>query len=69
MEGGGGFVGVHGAAGTRYRYWDWYTDELLAARFIGHPSSPQIQETPVQLEDRSHPATRCHGIRYSLPPG
>ena len=59
LLGGGGFVGVHGAAGTRYRFWDWYTDELLRARFIGHPLLPQLQTARVIVEDRSHPATQA----------
>ncbi len=55
-EGGGGFVGVHGAAGTRYRYWNWYTDVLLGGgRFVGHPALPQFQEATVVVEDRDHP--------------
>ena len=58
LAAGGGFVGVHGAAGTRYRFWDWYTDELLHARFIGHPLFPQLQTARVLVEDRAHPATR-----------
>jgi uncharacterized protein len=58
LLGGGGFVGVHGAAGTRYRFWDWYTDELLRGRFIGHPLFPQLQTARVVVEDRAHPATR-----------
>jgi type 1 glutamine amidotransferase len=59
LAAGGGFVGVHGAAGTRYRFWDWYTDELLHARFIGHPLLPQLQTARVIVEDRTHPATRA----------
>jgi len=56
VEAGGGFVGVHGAAGTRYRYWDWYTDVLLGGgRFIGHPNMPQFREARVVIEDRAHP--------------
>ena len=56
VEGGGGFVGVHGAAGTRYRYWDWYTDVLLGGgRFIGHPNFPQFRNARVDVEDRTHP--------------
>ena len=51
-------MGVHGAAGTRYRFWDWYTDELLRGRFIGHPLFPQLQTARVVVEDRAHPATR-----------
>jgi type 1 glutamine amidotransferase len=56
---GGGFVGVHGAAGTRYRFWDWYTDVLLRARFVGHPLLPQIQSARVVVEDAAHPAMRA----------
>jgi uncharacterized protein len=56
---GGGFVGVHGAAGTRYRFWDWYTDELLRGRFVAHPLFPQLQTARVIVEDRTHPATRA----------
>jgi len=55
---GGGVVGVHGALGTRYRYWDWYTDSLLLGRFVGHPLSPQLQQAAVQVLDHEHPATR-----------
>jgi len=64
VEAGGGVVGVHGAAGTRYRYWDWYTDVLLLARFIGHPVWPQFQEAAVLVEDGSHPATRHLPARW-----
>ena len=56
---GGGFVGVHGAAGTRYRFWDWYTDVLLRGRFVAHPLFPQLQTARVIVEDRTHPATRA----------
>ena len=53
-------VGVHGAAGTRYRYWDWYTDTLLGgARFIGHPLSPQFRQARVIIEDPHH-VTMAH---------
>jgi type 1 glutamine amidotransferase len=65
VEGGGGFVGVHGAAGTRYRFWDWYTDELLRGRFVGHPIFPQLQTARVVIEDRLHPATA--GLPESFP--
>lgn len=60
IENGGGFVGVHGAAGTRYRYWDWYTDDLLGGgRFTGHPMMPQFREATVLVEDTDHP-TMAH---------
>ncbi len=56
IEGGGGFVGVHGVGGTRQRFWGWYNDVLLRALFIGHPMFPQFQQATVQVEDSSHPA-------------
>jgi type 1 glutamine amidotransferase len=55
---GGGFVGVHGAGGTSYEFWDWYQDLLLGARFTAHPMLPQFQRARLVIEDRSHPATR-----------
>jgi type 1 glutamine amidotransferase len=64
-EAGGGFVGVHGAAGTRYRYWDWYTDVLLGGgRFIGHPVSPQFREARVHVEDTEHPTMSHFGASF-----
>jgi hypothetical protein len=59
LEQGGGFVGVHGAAGTSYEFWDWYKDMLLGARFTAHPMLPQFQKARLVIEDRSHPATRA----------
>ncbi len=57
IDTGGGFVGVHGAAGTRFEFWDWYQQDLLKGRFIGHPLFPQIQTATVNMENRDHPAT------------
>ncbi|MEU6043001.1 ThuA domain-containing protein [Streptomyces griseus] len=51
-SGGGGFMGVHSAACTEYR-WPYY-EELLGARFSGHPA---VQPGTVLVEDRNHPAT------------
>ncbi len=58
IENGGAFVGVHGAAGTRFDYWDWYKNELLKGQFIGHPMFPQFQKATVRFEDLTHPATK-----------
>lgn len=44
---GGGYVGLHGSAGDPTYFWDWYPDTLIGARFAGHPSNPQFQETRV----------------------
>jgi hypothetical protein len=64
IEQGGGFVGVHGAAGTRYRFWNWYTDGLLRGRFLGHPLLPQLQPARVVVEDRTHPAMAQFGADF-----
>ncbi len=65
IEGGGSFVGIHGAAGTRFRYWDWYTDVLLGGgRFIGHPMNPQFREATVHVEDPSHPIVSHLGTSF-----
>ena len=56
IEGGGGFVGVHGSAGDPVYFWDWYADTLIGARFAGHPRDPQFQDARVVVEDAAHPA-------------
>ena len=49
---GGGFLGIHSAAGTEY---DWpYYGTLVGARFRSHP---EPQPAVVTVRDRSHPAT------------
>ncbi len=63
VEGGGGFVGVHGSAGDPVYFWDWYPDTLIGARFIGHPSNPQFQDAKVQVE------ISANGIAKDLAPG
>jgi len=65
IDDGGGFVGLHGAAGTRYRYWDWYTDTLLGgARFTGHPMMPRFREATVVIEDTEHPTMAHFGDQF-----
>lgn len=56
IEGGGGFVAVHGSAGDPSYFWDWYPDTLIGARFAGHPSDPQFQDARVVVADAEHPA-------------
>jgi type 1 glutamine amidotransferase len=49
---GGGYVGVHLAAGTEY---DWpYYGGLVGAFFDAHP---EVQRAAFEIEDQSHPAT------------
>ncbi len=52
VEGGGGYVGVHGAADTGYD-WPWY-GQLVGAWFDRHP---EIQPARFVTEDATHPAT------------
>jgi uncharacterized protein len=65
MEGGGGFVGVHGAGGDPTYSWKWYVDTLIAAQFIGIASSPQFQQATIKVEDLSDPATRLLPAEWS----
>lgn len=58
IEQGGGFVGIHGAAGDPATFWDWYTDTLVGARFLGHPSSPQFQSAKLRVEPGKDPVTK-----------
>ncbi len=52
IQNGGGFVGVHSAAGTEPS-WGWYGD-LVGARFQSHPA---IQQATVVVTDQTHPST------------
>ncbi len=58
MERGGGFVAVHGAGGDPVYFWDWYVDNLIGARFIGHPIRKQFQPARIVVEGRDHPAAK-----------
>lgn len=60
--GGGGYVGIHGSGGDYIYDWDWYVDELVGARFIGHPSDPQFQWAVL------HTQRNATGIGAGLPP-
>jgi type 1 glutamine amidotransferase len=50
---GGGYVGAHAAADTEYN-WPFY-GMLVGAWFASHPA---IQQATINIEDRSHPATK-----------
>ncbi len=53
IRSGGGFVGVHSASDTEYR-WAWY-GRLVGAYFAHHP---EIQDATIHIEDRTHPSTK-----------
>jgi type 1 glutamine amidotransferase len=52
IQSGGGFVGIHSASDTEYR-WAWY-GQLVGAYFASHPV---IQHATVRLEDPGHAST------------
>ena len=60
VEAGGGFAGFHGSGGDPAYFWDWYADDLIGARFLGHPGSPQFQTGRIVVEDTKSPIT--HGL-------
>jgi type 1 glutamine amidotransferase len=63
IEGGGGFVGIHGSGGDPIYFWDWYPDKLIGARFVGHPSDPHFQDAKITVEQ--HP----DGLGAGFEPG
>lgn len=56
IEKGGAYIGVHGSAGDPVYFWDWYADDLIGARFAGHPMNPQFQDARVVVDDKANPA-------------
>lgn len=52
IQAGGGFVGVHAAADTEYK-WPWYGG-LVGAYFKSHP---EIQEAKIDVTDAGHVST------------
>jgi cytochrome c len=52
IRSGGGFVGIHSASDTEYK-WAWY-GRLVGAYFASHP---EIQPAMIGVEDRTHPST------------
>ena len=50
LEQGGGFVGLHAAGDDSHNVWPWYQNEVIRARFIGHPLKPQFQSATVRIE-------------------
>lgn len=59
VENGGGWVGIHAAGDNSHEAWDWYVRNMIGTKFIGHPMSPQFQKATMNVEDRTHPATRA----------
>ena len=62
VRGGGGIVGVHGAADSHY-HWDWY-GRMIGARFARHPAGTPTGQ--VAREPGDHPAIRHFPDRVAL---
>lgn len=60
VRGGGGVVGIHGAADSHYN-WPWY-QQLIGGHFVRHPSG--TPEGALQVIDKSHRAAR--GVDASM---
>jgi cytochrome c len=55
IRSGGGFVGVHAAADTEYK-WPWY-NKLVGAYFKSHPNNPNVRKAVINVTDKNHPST------------
>lgn len=55
LSDGGGYVGIHAAGDDSHRAWPWYQEEVIRARFIGHPANPQLQQAEMYLEQPVDP--------------
>jgi type 1 glutamine amidotransferase len=53
IRSGGGFVGVHAATDTEYK-WPWY-NKLVGAYFLSHP--PEQQPAVIRVVNKNNPAT------------
>lgn len=65
LEGGGGFVAVHGSAGDPAYFWDWYADKLIGARFMAHPMNPQFQAARIAV-DPVHPLAAALPAEWTM---
>ena len=53
IRSGGGFVGIHSASDTEYR-WPWY-GRLVGAYFASHPA---VQRAMIRMANANHPSTK-----------
>lgn len=58
VHGGGGFVGIHSASDTEYK-WEWYT-KMVGRMFHIHPA---VQTAIVQVEDYNFPGMEKYAKR------
>ncbi|MDJ0641719.1 MAG: ThuA domain-containing protein [Erythrobacter sp.] len=57
LEKGGGWIGLHGSGDASQSNWEWYQDNLIGPRFIGHPAEPQFQDARLEVLSSNHPVT------------
>ncbi|MFC3174104.1 ThuA domain-containing protein [Novosphingobium bradum] len=57
VQNGGGFVGIHAAGDNSHTAWPWYVQNIIGAKWIGHPMDPQFQKATVRVENHEHPAS------------
>jgi type 1 glutamine amidotransferase len=61
VKSGKGFVGIHSATDTFYKWADY--GEMIGAYFDGHPWHQQVK---IKVEDLRHPATRHLGSAFTI---
>lgn len=66
VEGGGGFVGIHGTAGDPVCQWDWFADTLIGARFAGHPMPPRQFQAGRVVVEAGHPVVEGLGDGWTM---
>eukprot|EP01037_Dinobryon_pediforme_P003628 gene3628-3675_t len=66
MENGGGFLGMHGTSGDPASFWPWFVQDLIGARFAGHPMTPQFQDARVVVDDPRAPMARGLPAAWTL---
>lgn len=61
VENGKGFIGIHSATDTFYK-WPWY-GTMLGGYFDGHPWT---QKVTIKVEDQKHPSTKHLGASFEI---
>ena len=61
VEGGKGFIGIHSATDTFYK-WPWY-GTMIGGYFDGHPWT---QKVTITVEDQKHPSTKHLGASFEI---
>ncbi|HWC76569.1 MAG TPA: ThuA domain-containing protein [Blastocatellia bacterium] len=61
IKSGGGFVGIHSATDTFYKWAEY--GELIGGYFDGHPWH---QEVTIKVEDQKHPSTKHLGASFKI---